>query len=168
MPVGKSSALRLQLTERRELVVELRTRGVSYRDIARSVREQMKLPRYSAGLAHRDVMVVLKQMNKQTEAERSVLVELELKRIDDLLAAVWPKASAGEIASVEGVNHLLDRRARYLGLYAPVGVRLTGGAVPVKQEREYDPKLLAAWERFLLEQTDTGVQPNSDGAGTFP
>jgi len=45
---------------------------------------------------------------------------LELERCDRLQAAVWPAATQGDVAAVAAVLRIMERRARYLGLDAPV------------------------------------------------
>lgn len=49
------------------------------------------------------------------EAARTVM-ELALYRLDLMLAAVWPAASAGDIQAQAAVVRLLDRQAKYLRL----------------------------------------------------
>lgn len=50
------------------------------------------------------------------------LRRLEGARLDRLQAAVWPKALSGDPAAVRAVVRLMERRARLLGLDAPVQV----------------------------------------------
>ena len=50
--------------------------------------------------------------------------ELELRRLDKLLDAQWDKALNGDLGAVQAVLRIMDRRATYLGLDAPVKVDL--------------------------------------------
>ena len=60
---------------------------------------------------------------------------------------------SGNAAFLAGVRWCIDRRCRVLGLDAAAKWEVTGkegGPLQVQQEREYDPRLLAEWERLLL------------------
>jgi len=48
-----------------------------------------------------------------------ISTQLEIDRIDALLKALWPAAEAGDLATVDRVQRLMERRAKMLGLDAP-------------------------------------------------
>ena len=42
--------------------------------------------------------------------------QMELLRLDELLGAIWPQAKGGDIAAVDRVLSIMQRRARLIGL----------------------------------------------------
>jgi hypothetical protein len=70
------------------------------------------------------------------------LLERELAELDVLQAAVWPRAVAGHLPSVDAALGIMKRRARLLGLDAPrivpegiERVPLTGRGQPRRRGR---------------------------------
>lgn len=114
----------LKLAERRLIALELRKLGGSYRKIAEQMAEMEGIsPDYSESQAYRDVMACLKELREKREEESANVLRLELERVDDLWAAYYPKAKKGDYAALDRCMTLMDKRARYLGLYAPVDVK---------------------------------------------
>lgn len=56
---------------------------------------------------------------------------LEAARLNELQRAVWPLAVAGDIAAVTACIRIIDRRAKLLGLDAPVLVDVNASASTV-------------------------------------
>jgi hypothetical protein len=113
--------------ERQALALALRKQGGSYRKIAETLKKQPGInPKYAPSTAYHDVMAALKKLNEHNEELATEVRRLELERLDDLHAMLWPKAIKGDFASLDRVLGLMDRRARYLSLYAPQSVALTG------------------------------------------
>ena len=50
--------------------------------------------------------------------------QLELLRLDDMTAAIWPSALAGDLPSINVVLKIMDRRAKLLGLDKPEKVEI--------------------------------------------
>ena len=68
-----------------------------------------------------------------TEGLRTVLLEpaeevlkLELVRLDDLLVGSWEAAAKGDPQSLQNVMRILERRAKVLGIDAPIKQELSG------------------------------------------
>jgi hypothetical protein len=109
---------KLSAEDRQFLALSLRKQGGSYRQIAKALREQGKAsPRYSEGAAYKDVIAALeRQRTERAETVEQVRV-LELERLDDLHAKLWPKAIGGDYMAFDRVVGLMGLRARLLGLY---------------------------------------------------
>jgi hypothetical protein len=110
---SSTSVRRLVAAERHLQALELRKVGKSFPEIAR------ELGYGSASAAYDAVMHGLR-LTFQEPADEVRRVELE--RCDKLLAAVWPMALRGDLQAVASVLRVMERRAKYLGLDAPVTV----------------------------------------------
>jgi hypothetical protein len=66
--------------------------------------------------ARNAVMAALRENVAEPNAEMRAL---ELSRLDALQAALWTKATNGDLGSVDRVLKLMERRAKILGLDAP-------------------------------------------------
>ena len=139
MNVAKASAKRIELAKRRQLALELRKGGATYRQIADAIRVEYKLSRYACGLAYRDVMMALRELKANNRERAQDLLDLELARLDELTGAVYQKAIGGELASVDTLLRIMDRRATYLKLLLPAPVIRTeisgpdGGPMPITE-----------------------------------
>jgi hypothetical protein len=111
---------RLQAEDRRYHAVLLRLRGASFRTIASTLRKAGHAPpHYSERHAWRDVVTALERQRSESTEEIELARILELERLDDLFAKLWPKALAGDYMAFDRVVGLMGLRARLLGLYAP-------------------------------------------------
>lgn len=120
MDGGPAAPVKVNIKERQHLALMLRKQGGSYRKIAAQLREQPGItPQYSESMAHSDVMAALKELNEKIYEEAAEVRRLELERIDELLSKYYQKALAGDHNSLHSVLALMDRRAKYSGLYAP-------------------------------------------------
>jgi hypothetical protein len=77
--------------------------------------------------AHQEVARAL----RAGEGAADDLRELELARLDVLQAAVWPRAVAGHLPSVDRVLAVMRRRSRLLGLDAPLAPAARVERVPL-------------------------------------
>lgn len=94
--------------EKRKEALDLRRAGWSFDDIARQVGYTNK------GSAHRAVKQALQDITRESATE---LLELELLRLDDMLAGLYDSARNGDNFSVDRALKIMDQRARLLGLY---------------------------------------------------
>lgn len=110
--VAKVKALDRQLQ-----ALELRKAGASYRQIANAL--GFKGP---SG-AHAAVAQALTDtLSEATDALRT----LEAERLDALMVALWKTATQGNQGAIDRVLKVMERRARLLGLDAPVKSEVTG------------------------------------------
>lgn len=101
-----------ELIEKERQVVELRRAGATFDDIAKATGYATPQGAYLA--YHRAMKRTL------VEAGTDEMRELELDRLDRMQRAVWGKAMQGDTQAITTALKILDRRARYLGLDAPI------------------------------------------------
>lgn len=110
--------------------LDLRLAGASYRQIALQLQ-------VSVGTAFHDVQ----RMIHEHAAEPAEEVRMqELARLDRLMLAHWPKAVAGDREATRMVLAIMDRRARYLGLDAPIRIDHTAWIRTMAEENGLDPE----------------------------
>lgn len=107
--------------QRQQQAVELRRSGRSYREIAHAVG-------ISVASAHRLVGTAIAEARTTVREDVVELRALELSRLDGLMVALWPKARRGELSAVDRVLKIMERRAKLLGLDAPVKLARTNAA----------------------------------------
>ena len=147
------------------MALELRKAGVSFRDIALTIQKEMQLDGYSKSSAYHDVEVALSELKKHSSAASLAVIALELERLDAMWQGIYPQATAGQLEAIDRALRIQERRAKYLGLDSAARWEVTGkdgGPVETVQETEYDPKMLAAWERILLAAP---APADEEGAG---
>lgn len=113
---GEQVDRRLTATARQARCLELRRRGLSYREIAR--RCEYRGP---SG-AHKAVTSALSKTLRECSED---VRQLELERLDAMLAGLWDKATRGDVRSVSAVLRVMDRRAKLLGLDQPTRLAVT-------------------------------------------
>ena len=111
-----ASEPRIDSVEKKRKALELRKAGASYEQIAEMLGYRSKSGAYKAvSLALRDLL---------REPADSVR-KLELSRLDDMLMGIWPRVRSGDVLAIDRALKLAERRAKLLGLDAPVKVAPT-------------------------------------------
>ena len=150
-----NSERRVQAHERQKQALQLRTAGVAYEEIAARLGYRGRSGAYAA------VMRALKATLQEPADE---LRKLELERLDKLLLGVWPQAVRGNQGSVDRALRIMERRAKLLGLDAPVKSEWSGpdgGPIEVTDARE---RLLALINRRAAGGgTPAGCDEPGDG-----
>lgn len=98
--------------------LELRKAGVSYQRIAETLGYK------DASGAWRAVKSALKKTLQEPAAE---LRTLEVERLDAMLSAIWASVKQGQYGAQDRALKIMERRARLLGLDAPVKADVTSG-----------------------------------------
>lgn len=124
MSQSKTGQLSLAAIERQRQALELRKAGAEFSDIAR------QLDYKDASGAYRAVRRALQRTIQQPANE---LREIEVARLDALLLGLWPEARKGNVAKIDRVLRIMQRRADLLGLDAPKRVDAT---ISVRDEAE--------------------------------
>jgi len=143
MGESKASANRIAAAERRGQALALRKAGSGYAAIAG------QLGYAGPSGAYKAIVTALRALTREPARE---LVDLEVARLDDLLAGLWADARKGNVAKVDRVLKVMARRAALLGLDAPRRVAVTD----YRQEAETiaaeigKPELVGQIERDLL------------------
>ena len=115
---SKTSEHRITAKERAAEALNLRRAGADYRTIATRLGYKSVSGAYDA---------VAKALKEITREPAEAVLELELDRIDRLFLTYWPKATGGDVKALDRVVKLMERRAKLLGLDAPVKQEFSGG-----------------------------------------
>lgn len=140
---GSITAVELETVERDAKAMHLRALGLTYDQIA----HEMGLPYRQT--AHQMVQRGLhRTLQDAGDAARAV----EVQRLDMLLTTYMPAAMRGHIKSAEVVLRVQERRAKYLGLDAPVQVDATTRILLLARQMGYDEtQALEAAHRIVKE-----------------
>jgi hypothetical protein len=93
--------------------LELRRQGAHYREIASKLG-------VGIATAYGDVQAELVELRDQTKHEAEDLRDLELQRCDVMVNGLWDGIRGGDPRSVMAAVRVSERRARLLGIDAPV------------------------------------------------
>lgn len=110
--MSKASKRKIEAVEHEAKALELRLEGKSFRAIG----EALDLSHEGARQA------CLRGLRRLADESRGIAAELralEDERLTAMLAAVWPKAKAGDLDAIDRVLRLGARRAKLWGLDAP-------------------------------------------------
>lgn len=120
MAAGNATSTKRALTlQRQQAALELRRAGQDYREIARKLG-------CGKTAAHRLVTDAMQECRDQIAGDADELRTEELSRLDGMLAGLWQDARKGDVAAVDRVLKISERRAKLLGLDAPVRLAHTG------------------------------------------
>lgn len=137
---NRNSAQRAQGAKSREQALDLRRSGLSYQRIG----EEMGI---SMARAHQLVAKAMEETHRAIAAGADALRAEEISRLDGMLAALWPKAKNGDVAAVDRVLKISERKAKLLGIEAPVRIETTGKdgkAIEVSSTQTIDPSKLSS------------------------
>jgi len=142
----KASGKRIVAAERQARALGLRKAGHGYATIAR------ELGYASASGAHKAVDTALRALVAEPAAE---LRALDLARLDELLVGLWIDARRGNVAKVDRVLKIMQRRADLLGLDAPqrfsvADARRDAETIAAEIGKGNDPAIVGEIERDLL------------------
>ena len=109
---GLSKEAELALEKRRAIVASNLLAGLNYRDMAVALN-------VSLGTIAHDVGIILARWREEQVRTIGDITEIELRRLDTMLNAVWGDAKAGKLGHIDRVIRIDERRARILGTDAP-------------------------------------------------
>ena len=119
MANAKTGRVALAARDLETRATELRLAGKSFRTIARELN-------CTPSGAHGAVSRALDRTLLSTTEHAAHLRDIELARLDAMLAGLWDRATTGDVPSVVAALRIGERRARLLGLDAPERRELTG------------------------------------------
>lgn len=106
--------------------LELRMEGIGFKEIAKEVG-------YNSPQAAHDA--VKRALDRVTREPAEDLIKLDLERLDKLWQVQYLNALTGDLAALAGCMRLMERRAKLLGLDAPVRSEIAGkDGGPIKSE----------------------------------
>lgn len=168
MAGGFASAKQVLIRERQQFAVALRRQGLSYRAIAKAVASEakFKMPNYSLGAAHKDVTLCLRELIEKTQHTTEELRQLELERLDQAQAAISKKVQLGSLEAIDRWLKISDHRAKLLGLYAPVQMKIEEGVEAELENFLQSLEALLDRETFVkVLQAVTAIQGRAEAAG---
>ncbi len=112
MTRGMTKQRELELEERRKIVAANVLAGLNYRDMA----SQLNV---SLGTIANDVKIVARRYREEQINEYADIVQLELRRIDTALNAIWTDVKLGSKEAIQTMLALQNQRAKYLALFEP-------------------------------------------------
>lgn len=95
--------------QRRAEAVKLRTIGLTFEQIG----ERLGITKQAA---HKTVTRALQDMSGKLSETTSDLITLEKERLDRMQFAVWPGVLNGNLGAIDKALHIMERRAKLLGL----------------------------------------------------
>lgn len=123
---AKISAKKIDLSERRALVMELRKQGGSYRAIAEQLRENFAqsgehgvTARYDHTVAYDDFKAALEELKSRSVDAMEENRAMDLERLDALLAGHFDAAQKGDPIATDKVMAIIKERAAWFGYNAP-------------------------------------------------
>ena len=154
--------------ERRVNAFDLRKQGLPYREIAKRLG-------CSTRTVYTDVERTLDELNRRAVESLDHLRRLELERLDEATAAIYPKVKRGDVAAIDRMLKLQERRAKLLGLDVPVRqdslnvhvkaqVQQIGHTAPARSVLARMTKMNAVQlNRLILKQLPKHEEYNPDG-----
>jgi len=118
----------LQAREHEEKALELRKKGWSYNEIG----AQLGISRVAA---FQSVMRVLAAYEDDIKEQVPRVRQLELQRLDSMLTKLQPRINQGDDRAINSALKIGERRAKLMGLDAPVEVSHTGEIQLVPDEQ---------------------------------
>lgn len=122
----RGDAERIKRLEAKKQALSLRASGATYRQIAETLD-------ISVGVAHNYVQNALKDVQQEIDKEADMLRALEVERLDQMLLALAPMLRANQregrtanLGAIDRALKIMERRAKLLGLDAPVRQEVTG------------------------------------------
>ena len=125
------------IQERRAKVAAFVLSGKTYREIK-------KLIGCSMGTISSDMKAMMEKWNAEQVQNLDDWREIELKRLDAALNAIWPSVLAGDLKANGAFVRLSERRAKLKGLDAPSKIAGFDGG-PIKLEGKLEMALEKAY-----------------------
>jgi len=112
MARGLTKERELEIEKRRATVAANVLAGLNYRDMASALG-------VSLGTIANDVKIVARRYREEQISEYADIVQLELRRIDTALNAIWTDVKGGNKDAIQMLIQLQNQRAKYLALFEP-------------------------------------------------
>jgi len=138
--------------------LELRKAGVTYEGIAKQLGYKSPEAVFQA---------VKAAMKSSLNEPANEIREMEVKRLDDMLLAMWPQVKNGNQGAVDRSLRIMERRARLLGLDAPTKIAPTDPTGEHEYRDLSDNERLEQIQRILdAARERAGGQVTPDGSGS--
>lgn len=114
------TAKQLQIIQRKEIAIDLRTSGYSYRDIYSTMLSlesegKIILPEsYDERYVYRDVKSVIEEANKNLVESAEMLRNMELHNLNRMQSAIIERAASGDLKAIDRVIAIMNQRGKYV------------------------------------------------------
>lgn len=128
----KTSDRKIATAKRRQFVMQARLQGATFSRIAFNIKEWAKkegieLPKnYDELQACQDILREIEKLHKNNAKMAQRILDMELERLDNMQFGIYQDAVKGDVIRIDRMIKIMDRRARYLGLDAPIKGEITG------------------------------------------
>lgn len=140
---GESGVKQISTIEARAAAMDLRRQGNSYRQIGLLMGIA---PNAAWNLVQTELLAIREAMSEDTEAVR----DLELQRCDEWNKALGPGVRIGDPAAISAAIRVSERRAKLLGLDAPVKAEIFGALItPDEASKLSESDILDRLKRML-------------------
>lgn len=119
----------LEIETRRSIVAANLLAGLKYRDIAKGVG-------VSLGTIASDVKMVLKRWKNEQVKTADDLVQLEVRRTEVALHAIWKDVQGGKLQAIDRMVSLIKLRATLLGYGSDTTLNVNLNAKDIEKIRE--------------------------------
>lgn len=140
-----------EVIDKERRVIELRRAGLTFDVIAQEVGYS------NASGAHHAYTRALKKTLVSAGADE--MRETELDRLDRLQRFAWPQASQGNLRAIETILRIMGRRAKLLGLDAPLKAEVTTYEGGTEIDREVQ-RLVALLDSGSGSESDMAEEPS--------
>ena len=124
----KGSPKRVEIAERRKIVMALRAEGMRLNAIAEALSQKgitgPKGAPVTEGTISKDIKACLKALAEDTDASAEEFRGMEMQRLDMVLSALAKKVRLGDVAAIAQWHKNIEVRAKLLGLNAPVQIQV--------------------------------------------
>lgn len=148
----------IEIADRQVRVAAYLRAGHSYRQIAIALKTNDGITA-SLGTIASDVADILTELKEQAIDDLSHARALEGARLDCLQAAIWQRGIDGELAAIDSIKRIMERRAKLFGLDAPQQLQIDAAAeLPLED-------LVAAAKEILDRQSGQTGDRHPAGTG---
>lgn len=119
MPSPRNQSRKAIAADREKRALALRLAGATYEQIASELH-------ISLGAAHKAVQSVLDRTRQQCSEQADELRQLEVARLDRMLLLLESQIRTGHLGAIDRALRIQERRAKLLGLDAPVRQEVAG------------------------------------------
>lgn len=160
----KTSPETIENAERKAKAVELRKEGRTFEEIAQECGYNSRQAAYEAVKSCIDAII---------EEPARDLLKLDLERLDKMFGIHYLNAQAGDVMALNGCLRIMERRARLLGLDAPVKqevkneTTVTGGVLRVPMpldEKDWFAAVAKSQDELKAKETAVVQAPQQTAA----
>lgn len=140
---------KVEVARRRTALIKAKIDGRSWDDIAHD-------PEFgyngSAGAARKDFIRAQRVAKQELQETVDIWVQQELDRLDHYLVSLSPRVDRGEPRAIEVAIKVGERRAKLLGIDAPVRAEITVEEAPSAEDLELRDMINEAKARIANEE----------------